>query len=123
MPTQPPPPEPSSVKETVISVIIAFALAFVFRWFVIEAFMIPTGSMAPTLRGAHMQFKSPQSGLEWAVTPWHGADPQNPKPLQTQIEVHDPMSVPDPDQLHSGWEMGPSDMARSWGDRIFVMKY
>jgi signal peptidase I len=116
MPTQPPPPEPSSVKETVISVIIAFALAFVFRGFVIEAFLIPTGSMAPTLRGAHMQFKSPQSGYEWAVTPWQYADQahQVPNPVQTRITVHDPMTE---------WEIHQSEVARSWGDRIFVMKY
>jgi signal peptidase I len=119
----PAPDQATSVKETVISVIIAFALAFVFRGFVIEAFLIPTGSMAPTLRGANMQFKSPQSGLEWAVTPWHGADLQNPDSVQKQILVHDPMSVPDPDQIQSGLSIGPADVARSWGDRIFVMKY
>jgi signal peptidase I len=110
-------PEPSSVKETVISVIIAFALAFVFRGFVIEAFLIPTGSMAPTLRGAHMSFKSPQSGYEWAVTPWQYVDQmtrQIPQPIQTRIEVHDPMT---------GWDIRQAEVPRSWGDRIFVMKY
>ena len=84
----------SSIKETIISVIIAFALAFVFRGFVIEAFLIPTGSMAPTLRGAHMQFKSPVSGYEWAVTPWQYTDDgrQNPTPVQQKVIVHDPMT-------------------------------
>src|SRR5947208_5710474 len=105
----PAPTEQSSIKETVISVIIAFALAFVFRGFVMEAFLIPTGSMAPTLRGAHMQFKSPQTGYEWGVTPWKGGDPQNPDALQKEILVHDPMSVPDPDQIRSGFAMGPGD--------------
>ena len=40
-----------SVRETIESIIIAFVLAFVFRAFVVEAFVIPTGSMAPTLLG------------------------------------------------------------------------
>ncbi len=41
------------VKETIESIVVALILAFVFRAFVIEAFVIPTGSMAPTLYGAH----------------------------------------------------------------------
>jgi signal peptidase I len=40
-------------RETVESVVIAFVLAFLFRTFEAEAFVIPTGSMAPTLMGAH----------------------------------------------------------------------
>ncbi|GAB5406091.1 MAG: signal peptidase I [Aureliella sp.] len=44
---------PSSTRETVESVLVAFLLAFLFRAFVAEAFVIPTGSMAPTLMGAH----------------------------------------------------------------------
>ncbi len=42
-----------STRETVESVVVAFILAFLFRAFVAEAFVIPTGSMAPTLMGAH----------------------------------------------------------------------
>ncbi|MEM8735965.1 MAG: S26 family signal peptidase, partial [Planctomycetota bacterium] len=42
-----------STRETVESVVVAFVLAFLFRAFVAEAFVIPTGSMAPTLMGAH----------------------------------------------------------------------
>src|SRR3954449_9803055 len=51
-----------SVKETVESILIAFILAFVFRAFVVEAFVIPTGSMAPTLLGAHMRFTCKECG-------------------------------------------------------------
>jgi signal peptidase I len=42
-----------STRETLESIIIAFILAFVFRAFIVEAYRIPTGSMAPTLMGAH----------------------------------------------------------------------
>ena len=42
-----------SVREMIESVVIAFVLAFLFRTFEAEAFVIPTGSMAPTLMGQH----------------------------------------------------------------------
>src|SRR5215212_613485 len=53
------------VKETIESILIAFILAFVFRAFVVEAFVIPTGSMAPTLLGAHMRFTCRECGYQW----------------------------------------------------------
>lgn len=65
------PPQPvnalKGVKETIESILIAFILAFVFRAFVVEAFVIPTGSMAPTLLGAHMRFTCRECGYRWDV--------------------------------------------------------
>jgi signal peptidase I len=46
--------------------ITAFMLAFVFRAFVMEAFRIPTGSMADTLKGAHFQLGCSQCGYEYS---------------------------------------------------------
>ena len=40
-------------RETIESIVVAFALALLFRAFEAEAFVIPTGSMAPTLMGRH----------------------------------------------------------------------
>jgi signal peptidase I len=40
-------------RETVESIVVAFVLALLFRSFEAEAFVIPTGSMAPTLMGRH----------------------------------------------------------------------
>ncbi len=40
-------------RETVDALVVAFVLAFLIRTFQAEAFVIPTGSMAPTLMGAH----------------------------------------------------------------------
>ncbi len=45
--------------------ITAFILAFVFRAFVMEAFRIPTGSMADTLMGAHFQLRCPECGYQY----------------------------------------------------------
>lgn len=41
-------------RETVESIVVAVILALMFRAFVAEAFVIPTGSMAPTLMGRHV---------------------------------------------------------------------
>ncbi|RPJ34104.1 MAG: hypothetical protein EHM35_10035, partial [Planctomycetaceae bacterium] len=45
--------------------ITAFILAFVFRAFVMEAFRIPTGSMADTLMGAHFRMRCPECGYRY----------------------------------------------------------
>src|SRR6056297_2678309 len=42
-------------RETVEAFVVAFILALLFRGFLAEAFVIPTGSMAPTLMGAHKE--------------------------------------------------------------------
>jgi signal peptidase I len=110
------PAEQTSVKETLISITIAFAMAFVFRAFVIEAYVIPTGSMAPTLMGQHMRLQAPETGYTWPVNPWQMKDPagQIYEPVQRGIIVHDPMS---------GARVGPADVPRRSGDRILVLKY
>ena len=54
-----------SFKETIESLVVAFVLAFVFRAFVVEAFVIPTGSMADTLRGAHFDLLCRNCGYEY----------------------------------------------------------
>lgn len=55
-PSTTPPPHPplhphDASRETVESIAFAFVLALMFRTFIAEAFVIPTGSMAPTLFG------------------------------------------------------------------------
>ncbi|MFN3168703.1 MAG: S26 family signal peptidase [Phycisphaeraceae bacterium] len=54
-----------TVKETIESIVIAFILAFVFRAFIVEPFIIPTGSMAPTLLGAHVQMNCASCGYRF----------------------------------------------------------
>ena len=44
-----------STREMIESIVVAFVLAFLFRGFEAEAFVIPTGSMAPTLYGRHKE--------------------------------------------------------------------
>jgi signal peptidase I len=54
-------------RETVESVIVAFAIALLFRAFEAEAFVIPTGSMAPTLMGRHKDLVCDSCGLGYRV--------------------------------------------------------
>lgn len=54
------------IRETIDSIIVAFILAFVFRAFVAEAFVIPTGSMAPSLYGKHAAHRCSNCRYEFA---------------------------------------------------------
>ena len=83
MSKRPPPPAPkrppttaptaqqshaAAIRETIESIAIAFVLAFLFRTFEAEAFVIPTGSMAPTLMGRHKDLECPQCGYNFQVS-------------------------------------------------------
>ncbi len=57
-----------TLRETVESIVVAFILAFLFRTFEAEAFVIPTGSMAPTLQGRHKDFECPQCGYRYRTS-------------------------------------------------------
>jgi len=65
----------AEIANTFEWLITAFILAFVFRAFVMEAFRIPTGSMADTLKGAHFRLRCPECGYKYD----HGFVPQHPQ--------------------------------------------
>ena len=52
-------------RETVEAFVVAFILALLFRAFLAEAFVIPTGSMAPALMGAHKDLICDQCGTSF----------------------------------------------------------
>jgi len=62
-----PPAKKDGGRETIESIVIAFIFAFLFRTFEAEAFVIPTGSMAPTLLGRHKDEACPKCGFEWTI--------------------------------------------------------
>ncbi len=62
------PPPNDGLRETVESVVVAFVLAFLFRTFEAEAFVIPTGSMAPTLMGRHKDLACDHCGFPYRVS-------------------------------------------------------
>lgn len=61
-------PSQAAVREIIESVVIAFVLAFLFRTFEAEAFVIPTGSMAPTLMGRHKDLECPNCRYPFQVS-------------------------------------------------------
>ncbi|MCA9217533.1 MAG: signal peptidase I [Planctomycetales bacterium] len=75
-------PEPDGFREGFESIVVAIILAFLFRAFEAEAFVIPTGSMASTLRGRHKDIVCPQCGDNYQAGDSVGA---LPGPLEATV--------------------------------------
>jgi signal peptidase I len=119
--TKKPAPE-SSYKETVESVLVAFILAFIFRAFVVEAFVIPTGSMAPTLYGAHLRFQCPDCGYRFDVG-YRGTDSANGDDVDIPSAAERLQDVVCPNCAYV-FPGGKNVIERvRFGDRILVLKY
>lgn len=83
-------------------VLLALAVT-VFRTFVVEGFMITTGSMAPALYGYHYRVQCPDCGMEFAVN----ADVRNASELPAvaaaqTMPQHSPFDDPGGDPFGSG---------------------
>jgi len=75
--------ELSSIRDTVQSIWVAIILAFVLRAFMLEAFEIPTGSMAPQLMGLHTLVTCPDCGYTFP----RGLDPSPPQEATRNIAI------------------------------------
>lgn len=106
------------VRETVESVLIAFILAFLFRTFEAEAFVIPTGSMAPTLRGRHKEADCPQCGYRVVVGASTEVEKENPSQLQSRANRISTAFCP-----NCRFELPIKDDPVFGGDRILVTKF
>jgi signal peptidase I len=102
-----------SHRETVEAIVVAFILALVVRGFEAQAFVIPTGSMAPTLMGRHKELSCPQCGFVYSVN--------------ASQEIEGPSF---PRQVYSGicvncryQARGLTDAPSFKGDRILVMMF
>jgi len=106
-------------RDTADSIVVAFILAFVFRAFVVEAFVIPTGSMAPTLYGRHGSMCCESCGYTFAYGlrdagnsgrgPVHGANSKALCPNCSRLNTN----------LVQNDKAGNSEA----GDRILVLKW
>ncbi len=104
------------LREISESFVVAFVLAFLFRAFEAEAFVIPTGSMAPTLFGRHKECTCQQCGYLFMF----GASD----------EVEDDSGTFEPGRrIHSAicpncrFENSVFDLPAFKGDRIIVNKF
>ena len=106
-----------SKRETVESVAMAIILAFMFRTFIVEAFVIPTGSMTSTLQGRHMEVDCPQCGHRYQS----GASTENP---DTDF-YHEVVATTCPicRYTHDLDKQLDSNQRSFTGDRILVSKF
>ena len=72
-----PGPTSEGHRDTVEAIVVAFILALVVRGFEAQAFVIPTGSMAPTLMGRHKELACPQCGFLYAVNASEEVEPRS----------------------------------------------
>ncbi len=107
-------------RETVESIIVAFILAFLFRAFVAEAFVIPTGSMAPTLMGAHKDLFCQHCGQQYqaSASSEFVSSTQAPSPYVTVASTCATCRG-----LNAYDFKGNSNHATFSGDRILVSKF
>jgi len=112
----------TNIKETIESILVAFILAFIFRAFVVEAFVIPTGSMAPTLLGAHMRYQCPDCGWVFDVN-YSPPREEDSDDMRTPPEAFPPTDIYCPNcGYHIAGPQGPAAPV-NYGDRILVLKY
>jgi signal peptidase I len=102
-----------SHRDFVEQIVVAFILAFLVRGFEAEAFVIPTGSMAPTLMGIHKDIICPQCGFNSTVNveAYDKRDPWNLKNVNSALCGNC--------RAHVELDKEPSFN----GDRILVLKY
>ena len=120
-------PQPQGgVKETIEQILVAFILAFIFRCFIVEAFVIPTGSMAPTLLGANIAFRCPDCGWKWTVnySSPNGNDDSVPSVANEAIPARCPnCGYKLPRNTPADADNDATQPSVRFGDRILVQKY
>ncbi len=104
-----------SVRETLETIVFVVALVLMLKLFVVEAFVIPTGSMAETLYGYQKQVTCPQCAYEYPVNSSDEVDPQDGVPRAVTGAT-----CPNCRQ-RQGWRAFAGPGNRS-GDRVLVHK-
>ncbi|MHC4982180.1 MAG: S26 family signal peptidase [Planctomycetota bacterium] len=110
--------ELTTVRDTVESVWVAIVLAFVLRAFMFEAFMIPTGSMAPRLLGEHWDLTCPCCGISYA----YGLHKKRGQPAPGRGKKVPPDGATCPHCRYPYAALNEKGYVNG-GDRVFVLKY
>src|SRR5262245_33545617 len=112
-PKTPQPPRPKdSNRDLIEQIVVAFILAYTIRGFEAEAFVIPTGSMAPTLMGRHKDVTCPQCGYQYQV---NAADEVEGREVSSRVTAGTCLNC----RYQARIDEAPSFK----GDRILVMKF
>lgn len=108
-------------RETVDSIVVALILAFVFRAFIVEAFVIPTGSMAATLNGAHGTVVCENCGWEFT----YGLIDTNNVPQRSSLRRFGDFGVECQNCRFINHDLEITNAKRNFetGDRILVLKW
>lgn len=106
---------PWPLADTAISLVLGFAVAFTFRAFFLEPFVIPTGSMAPTLLGAHVRVEG--AGGSWAIDT-RALEHRSGGPS----EVHEPATGQAVEFLTGDGTLSSGRRERA-GERILALKH
>jgi len=105
------------IRDTIDSIIVAFILAFVFRAFLVEAFIIPTGSMAPTLYGEHGSVVCEDCGYPFV----YGLT--DPKMGAARYSRNAKAICPNCAHVNTNLYYNDNDHRTESGDRILVLKW
>ncbi len=105
------PPKMHWSREGIESIVVAVMLALLFRTFEAEAFVIPTGSMAPTLQGRHKDIACEACGYQYRA----GASQEG---VRRVVEVNCPLCR-DPQEI----DPRVANQMTFNGDRILVNKF
>jgi signal peptidase I len=114
--TEQPPRRKETNRETVEALVVAIILALLIRGFEAEAFVIPTGSMAPTLMGRHKEVVCPQCGTVFAVNASEESD--GGSGLRSPGRFVDRGTC-----VNCRFQARIEDLPSFKGDRILVMKF
>lgn len=104
-------------RETIEAFVVAFILALLFRAFLAEAFVIPTGSMAPALMGAHKDLVCDRCEYSFQV----GASRERSGPVTELVVVGG--ICPNCRHVNSLDLVDDGNDATFNGDRILVSKF
>ncbi|NUQ62221.1 MAG: hypothetical protein HUU20_07020 [Pirellulales bacterium] len=115
------------MREIVESIVIAFVLAFLFRTFEAEAFVIPTGSMAPTLMGRHKDVVCEKCGFPYQISASEEVNSETGQPVMNGSHPVQVVAGTCPNCRFTMY-LGPDNPQRESypsykGDRILVGKF
>ncbi|MEZ6184207.1 MAG: S26 family signal peptidase [Planctomycetota bacterium] len=105
------PPKPTWLQHNLKEVVVAAVLFLIVRQFAAEAFVIPTGSMAPTLYGNHFRVDCPACGFSFAFGKQKSEAYARPVPLQVECPT-----------CHHLWEYSMQASGVVGGSKILVNK-